>query len=79
MHSTVHLLCGLPGAGKAEAAGAAVVVHYVRTPLQASIESAAGRAGRCEAGSHRLGEADVRQLAGIFEEPEPSEGQRILP
>ena len=66
-------------AGKAEAAGAAVVVHYVRTPLQASIQRAAGRAARWEAGSHRIGEADVRHLAGIFEEPEPSEGLRILP
>lgn len=66
-------------AGRAEAAGAAVVVHYVRTPLQISIERAAGRAARNEAGSHRIEQADVRHLAGIFEEPEPSEGLRILP
>lgn len=66
-------------AGKAEAAGAAVVLHYVRAPLQTAIERAAVRAGRREAGSHRIGEADVRHLAGIFEEPEPSEGLRILP
>lgn len=66
-------------AGRAEVAGAAVVLHYVRTSLPASIERAAVRAERREAGSHRLGEADVRHLAGIFEEPEPSEGLRILP
>lgn len=66
-------------AGRAEAAGAAVVLHYVRTPLQTSIERAAVRAGRREAGSHRLEESDIRHLAGIFEEPEPSEGLRILP
>ncbi|WP_160665610.1 AAA family ATPase [Pseudarthrobacter sp. ATCC 49987] len=66
-------------AAKAEAAGAAVVLHYVRTPLEAAIERAVSRAGRGEAGSHRLGEDDVRHLAGIFEEPEPSEGLRILP
>ena len=66
-------------AGRAAAAGAAVVVHYVRTPLRTSIERAAGRAARNEAGSHRIEEADVRHLAGIFEEPEPSEGLRILP
>lgn len=65
-------------AGKAQAAGAAVVVHYVRTPLQTSIERAAARACRREAGSHRLEEADVRHLAGIFQEPEPAEGLRIL-
>jgi predicted kinase len=66
-------------AGRAEAAGAAVVVHYVRTPLETSIERAAVRAARNEAGSHRIEESDVRHLAGIFEEPEPSEGLRILP
>ncbi len=66
-------------AGRAEAAGAGVVVHYVRTPLETSIERAAGRAARNEAGSHRIEESDVRHLAGIFEEPEPSEGLRILP
>lgn len=65
--------------GRAEAAGAAVVLHYVRTPLQTSIERAAVRAGRRVAGSHRLEESDIRHLAGIFEEPEPSEGLRILP
>ena len=65
-------------AGKAQAAGAAVVVHYVRTPLQTSIERAAARACRREAGSHRLEEADVRHLAGIFQAPEPSEGLPIL-
>jgi predicted kinase len=65
-------------AGRAEAAGAAVVVHYVRTPFQTAVERADARASRLEAGSHRLGEADVRHLAGIFEEPEPSEGLRIL-
>ena len=66
-------------AGRAEAAGATVVVHYVRTPLEASIERAAVRARRREPGSHRIEEADVRHLAGIFEEPELSEGLRILP
>jgi predicted kinase len=66
-------------AGRAEAAGAAVVLHYVRTPLQTSIKRAAARAARWEAGSHRIEEADVRHLAGIFEEPERSEGLRILP
>ncbi|BCW67282.1 hypothetical protein NicSoilB4_20450 [Arthrobacter sp. NicSoilB4] len=66
-------------AARAEAAGAGVVLHYVRTPLQISIERAASRAARDEAGSHRLEEADVRHLAGIFEEPEPSEGLWILP
>ena len=65
-------------AGRTEAAGAAVVVHFVRTPLQTAVERVAGRARRREAGSHRLGEADVRHLAGIFEEPDPSEGLRIL-
>jgi predicted kinase len=66
-------------AAKAVSAGAAVVVHYVRTPLQTAIERAASRAGRGEAGAHRLDEADVRHLAMIFEEPDPSEGLRILP
>ena len=66
-------------AGRAAAAGAGAVVHYVRTPLETSIERAAGRTARNEAGSHRIEDSDVRHLAGIFEEPELSEGLRILP
>jgi predicted kinase len=38
-------------AGRAEAAGAAVVVHFVRTPLQTAVERADARASRLEAGS----------------------------
>ena len=49
-------------AGRAEAAGAAVVVHYVRTPLETSIERAAVRA----AGSSRVRTGSRRQTSGIW-------------
>ena len=51
-------------AGKAQAAGAAVVVHYVRTPLQTSIERAAARA----AGARRARTGLRRQTSGTWPE-----------
>jgi predicted kinase len=57
----------------ARAAGCAVVLHHVRTPLDAAVERAVGRAAEGEPWSHRIDEAGVRHLAGIFEPPGPDE------
>lgn len=63
---------------KASASGFEVLLHHVRTPLDSAIERIRLRTLAAEPGSHALDEAGVRHLAGIFEEPEASEGLRIV-
>lgn len=64
--------------GKATAAGFAVLLHHVQTPLDTAIERTRQRTLAGEPSSHALEEAGVRHLAGIFEEPAASEGLRIV-
>ncbi|WP_445154245.1 AAA family ATPase [Arthrobacter sp. Hor0625] len=62
----------------AREAGFGAVLHHVQTPLGVAIERTLLRTLAAEPGTHPLTEAAVRHLAGIFEEPDESEGVRIL-
>lgn len=62
----------------ARASGYDVRLHYVRTPLDTCLQRAKERAQQETAGSHLLIEKDIRQLAGIFEEPSPTEMIHIV-
>jgi len=61
----------------ARAAGFAVLLHHVATPLNTAIERTRRRTLAAEPGSHALTDDGVRHLAGIFEEPSGTEGLRI--
>lgn len=63
---------------RATGAGFAVLLHHVRTPLHTAIERTRLRTLAGEPNSHPLDEAGVRHLAGIFEDPEASEGLPVV-
>lgn len=63
--------------GNASAAGFAVLLHHVATPLSTAIERTRRRTLAAEPCSHALTDDAVRHLAGIFEEPSETEGLRI--
>lgn len=74
----VHLLCGLPGAGKTtharRLAAALPAVRFV--PVETAVSQVARRAAHEVAYSHVLDEAGVRHLQSIFEEPDPPKAWR---